>query len=52
MGYSKVGLRGEIYSIKYLYLKRRKSEISNASFHLNTLEKEEQIKPKQTEEWK
>ena len=37
---------GEMYSTKYLYLKKKKTQINDLSFQLKKVKKEEQIKPK------
>ena len=46
---SKAVLRGKSIAIQAFLKKEERSQIDNLTFHLNELEKEEQMKPKDTE---
>lgn len=46
MGYSKSVLMGKFTALNTYILREERSEISNISFHLKRLVKEEEIKPR------
>lgn len=46
MGYSKSVLMGKFIALNTYILREERSEISNVSFHLKRLVKEEEIKPR------